>query len=466
MYAPNLFTYVAMYGFLVYAVYLFSKYPLRSAIVTVVITGWIFLPQAKLAIPHIPYHTRTNAISMAVLLGVVWKEPNVFKKFRFSWVDIPMACWCFAPLFSSITNDLGVYDGLNGIEFQTVDYGIPYLIGRLYFGTYKALDELAIGMVIGAVVLLPLVLIELKISPQLHTKVYGWYPHDFIQSMRDGAYRPSVFMSHGLELAIWNAAAAFAGWQLFLRKVIPKKLPLLGIPTMISLTILTIALALSHSTGALALFLIAMLVFQIVAIFRSKLPLIIILIVPLLYMSLRGTGAWSGENLLKISIQLSGSEERGRSLKARLDNEKILVEKACVRLPFGWGPYQRSFVTDSFGNYISVPDGRWVVVLGENGLFGLASFSAFMLLPALLYFIKCPIKEFASRDFASSSTFALCLCMTMIDNMFNAMSNPVLIFAAGGLLTFVLSPKSKSLTRQDENAQISEFVLIPGTRTI
>jgi hypothetical protein len=209
-----------------------------------------------------------------------------------------------------------------------------------------------------------------------------------------------------------------------------------------------------------------MLVFQIVAIFRSKLPLIIILIVPLLYMSLRGTGAWSGENLLKISIQLSGSEERGRSLKARLDNEKILVEKACVRLPFGWGPYQRSFVTDSFGNYISVPDGRWVVVLGENGLFGLASFSAFMLLPALLYFIKCPIKEFASRDFASSSTFALCLCMTMIDNMFNAMSNPVLIFAAGGLLTFVLSPKSKSLTRQDENAQISEFVLIPGTRTI
>lgn len=465
MYEPNLFTYVAMYGFLVYAIYIFGKYPIRSAIVTVVVTGWIFLPQAKLAIPHIPYHTRTNAISIAVLLGIILKDPEVFKKFRFSWVDIPMVFWCFAPLFSSVTNDLGVYDGLNGMEFQLVDYGLPYLIGRLYFGTLKALDELAIGMVVGAIVLLPLVLIELRISPQLHTKVYGWYPHDFIQSMRDGAFRPSVFMSHGLELAIWNAAAAFVGWQLLIRRAIPKRLPFLNIPTLPCLVVLTAALALSHSTGAFALFLIAMFVFQIVAISKSKLPLIIVLLVPVFYMSLRGTGAWSGENLLKISIQLSGSEERGRSLRARLDNEKILVEKAMVQLPFGWGPYQRSFVSDSYGNLISVPDGMWVVVLGENGLFGLASFTAFMLLPAFLYFIKCPMEDFALTEFVSASAFALCLCMTMIDNMFNAMSNPVLIFAAGGLLTFLLSPNSMLLKRPDELPS-AEVILIPGTRTI
>jgi hypothetical protein len=321
-------------------------------------------------------------------------------------------------------------------------------------------------MLLGALILLPLVIYELRLSPQLHTKIYGWYPHDFIQTMRDGAYRPSVFMSHGLELAIWNAAAAFVGWQLYLRKALPKRLPFLPVPTLPALILLTLILARSHSSGALALFFIAMALFQLVVMLRRKSFLMILLVLPFAYMYLRGSGVWSGQNLVEISVKFTGSAERGRSLTARLDNEKILVEKACLRLPFGWGPYQRSFVVDSYGNYISVPDGRWVVILGENGLFGLLSFSIFMMLPALLYFMRCSVAELASTERIAASAFATFMGITMIDNMFNAMGNPVLIVAAGGLLTLVLSPSAFSATRRDENIKANSLILVPTTRTI
>ena len=448
--------YLAMYGILLFAVQIFGKYPIRTAIIIVTISGWLLLPQAHFDLPHIPYRTRTDAISFALLLGVLIKDPNAFKKLSFSWVDIPILCWTISPFLSSITNaELGPYDGLNVLEYQIIDYTIPYLCGRIYFGSYEALKELAIGLALGAIAIVPLVAIELIMSPQMHTWIYGWYPHDWIQTIRSGGYRPSLMMSHGLELAIWNAAGTFIGWQLFLRKAISNSLPIFNLPTLPCLAALTFILAASKSSGALMLFIMAMGAFQVAIMFKTKLPLIVLLVVPMLYMNLRGTGAWDGVSLINLSKAISGAD-RAASLEFRIINETMLADKARQKLLFGWGGYGRSFVFDENGRPISVPDGRWIIILGSNGIFGLTAYNAMLLVPALLFFLRCPVREYATPLVIPAAAFSTFLCITMIDNLFNAMNNPVLLIAVGGISTLVLSSETLSTIRGEGASQVAE----------
>jgi hypothetical protein len=458
--------YLMMYGILLFAIQMFGKYPARIAVIIVMVSGWILLPQAHLSgLPHIPYNTKIEAISLSILLAVAVKDPKIFGTLKLSWVDIPIICWSIAPFFSSLTNDLGPYDGLNVLESQTIQFGVPYFLGRVYFGNYTALKELAMGLVLGAIIQLPLVVVELVMSPQMHTWVYGWYPHDFMQAARDGGYRPSVFMSHGLELAIWNSAALFMGWQLYLKKVIPNTIPFLKIPTMPTLIIFTLVFIRCKSSGALALFFLAMLLMTLASLAKSKLPLILVLILPFLYMNVRGTGAWDGKSLVDLSTAISGAG-RASSLAFRMYNENLLVQKAQERIIFGWGEYGRSFVYDSDGRPLSVPDGRWIIYLGTTGVFGLLSFCGFMLIPAFLFFQKCPYAKLATPEVVSASCFAIFLGITMIDNLFNAMNNPVLIVAAGGLSSLVLS--GNILVFSGDKKELEESPLVPQytTRTI
>lgn len=448
--------YLMMYGILLYSVQMFGKYPARTAVIIVTVSGWLLLPQAHFDLPHIPYRTRTDAISIALLLGVLVKDPGAFKRFRFCWVDIPALCWTISPFLSSITNaELGPYDGLNVLEYQVIDYTIPYVCGRIYFGSFESLRELAVGLTLGAIAIVPLVAIELIMSPQMHTWIYGWYPHDWIQTIRSGGYRPSLFMSHGLELAIWNSAGAFIGWQLFIRGAIAKTLPVFKLPTLPSLAGLTMILAASKSSGALMLFIMAMGAFQVAIMFKTKLPLYLLLIIPMFYMNVRGTGAWDGKSLISLSKSISGAE-RAASLEFRILNETMLAEKARQKLIFGWGGYGRSFVFDEHGRPISVPDGRWIIFLGANGLFGLTSYNLFLLLPALLFFLRCPVREFATPLVVGAAAFATFLCITMIDNLFNSMHNPVLLLAIGGLSTLILSKETLSTARSDGEPRVAE----------
>ncbi len=41
-----------------------------------------------------------------------------------------MAVWCACPIASSLTNGLGLYDGLSASFGRFVMWGLPYLLGR------------------------------------------------------------------------------------------------------------------------------------------------------------------------------------------------------------------------------------------------------------------------------------------------------------------------------------------------
>ena len=53
-------------------------------------------------------------------------------------------------------------------------------------------------------------LVEVRLSPQLHRIVYGYFPHDWLQHLRGDGYRPLVFLSHGLVLSMFLCTSALA----------------------------------------------------------------------------------------------------------------------------------------------------------------------------------------------------------------------------------------------------------------
>jgi len=445
MESANFFTHIAVAGFMFLTPVFFGKYPLRTAIIIMLVGGWLFLPQVHYYIHFIPFRTRLHAISLALLLGILTHNPKGFMAFRFSWLDLPIICYCISPMISSVTNGLGVYDGAQSVEFNIVDYGIPYAIGRSYFGTFVSLKELAIGALIGTLILVPFVLIEIRLSPQMHRWVYGWYPHEFIQTVRAGSYRPSVFMSHGLELAIWNSASAFIGWQLYLHRSIRQTVPFLNIPLLPSLVTLFIVLIISHSSGAFLLFCIALALTEISIRIKSFMPLIALALFPVIFISLRASGTWDGHQLVDISRRVSG-EGRASSLEFRFKNDDALAEKDRQHLVFGWGRWSRGFITDKYGNLLNTPDSQWIIIFGEGGVFALAAINGIYLFPAILLFMKLSRNRLGGSLETPAIAFAVFFLATMIDNLFNAMSNPLLIVASGGICSLALSPSAMSGT--------------------
>ena len=175
---------IALYGWIVIVLMMFSILPSRRAVIASFLGAWLFLPEAQIPFPGLPDLTKVTATSFGVLLGALIFDSGRLMRFRPSWVDIPIVAWCLSPLAASITNGLGVYDGLSASLDQIAAWGVPYLMGRLYLTDLASLRDLAIGILIGGLIYVPLCLIEIRLSPQLHRWVYGARGFDFSQTYR------------------------------------------------------------------------------------------------------------------------------------------------------------------------------------------------------------------------------------------------------------------------------------------
>ena len=91
-----------------------------------------------------------------------------------------------------------------------------------------------------------LIAYEVRMSPQLHQTIYGFFQHDWLQVIRTGAYRPVVFMPHGLALALFLATSVGA-WASLGRL----RIRLFSLPARGPFLYLIVLLALCKSLAAL-----------------------------------------------------------------------------------------------------------------------------------------------------------------------------------------------------------------------
>ncbi len=190
--------------------------------------------------------------------------------------------------------------------------------------------------------------------------------------------------------------------------------------------------AMVRSTGAWALLLMGFCVLFTTKKFKHSIIIICLSTVPIFYIGTRATGTWSGYDLQEF-IATHISVERALSLWTRMENENILVEKASERPLFGWGGWGRSRVYDEEGKDITITDGLWIIVLGQNGMMGLAALTLAVLLPIFVFIRYYPAHQWEHPQVAPAMVLATLMGLYMIDNLLNAMINPIFMVVAGGL---------------------------------
>lgn len=413
---------VAMFGYLPACVALFSMLPVRRAILACLLLGWLFLPMASYSLAGLPDYSKFTAVSGGLLLGVLLFDANSLVKFRPQWFDIPMLIWCVVPMASSLSNGLGVWDGLSSTFGHVSTWGIPYLIGRIYFRDREGIWAMAMAIFVGGLIYIPFCLYEVRMAPVLHHHVYGYHQHSFAQVRRLGGFRPMVFLQHGLAVGMWMTAASVAGFWLWRSGKLKQ---LWGMPAVWLLVGLLVTTVLCKSFGSLLLLAGGIAVLFACRWMRSPLPLLLVLLIIPGYLIGRVVFDYRAEMVVDAIAQIN--EVRASSLEGRIRADAILLDRAMDRPLFGWGGWNR------FRDQAVLPDTLWAITVGQRGLIGLISVYTAMLLPPGILLYRMVRRRIDPAREPAAVAVATIILLFLLDCFSNAMLNPVFFAAAGGL---------------------------------
>lgn len=438
---PNLFAYASLLLWPLVALTLFAKLPPGQALIWTILGAHLLLPVGTAikfpAVPALDKETIPNLVALVGCLTLARRFPPV--RNRFGLTEIVLAAMLIGPFITSEYNGdaivigdgvailpgVGQYDALSASVSQLLTL-LPFLLGRRFLRTPRDnLDILRILSIAGLVYTLPM-LLEIRMSPQLHTWIYGYFPHSFEQQFRDGGYRPVVFLGHGLLVAFFAATTVLASVALWKTDTRIFQLPPAGVTAWLGG-----ALLLCKSLGSL-LYAFVMAPLILLASPRAQIRLAVVLAsISLTYPMLRTTNLVPVDFLLNAASSVSAAREA--SLQVRFEQEKALLTHASERIWFGWGRYGRGRVYDEYGKDISITDGRWIITLSTFGLFGfLAEFG----LMALSVFRAARAWRYttSARERVYLATLAIIVAVGLLDLLPNASISPWSWLLAGSLL--------------------------------
>lgn len=372
-----------------------------------------------------------TAISLGIIIGARISGSRNKHPLNFKSYDLPMTIWCVCPVFTSLTNGLGLYDGLVGTWDHYLTWGVPYFSGRLYFNTPEKIKDLCIAVIVGGIIYVPLCLFELRMSPQLHRKFYGFFQHSWVQHVRGGGYRPIVFMQHGLMVSLWMANTSILLFWLWKNGIVKH---LKGIPVSLFLFATTVVTILCKSINAFFALMIGIGSYFFQRSGTQKIPMrLLVLSVPV-YIALRSISFIDAADVVNLVGNVVDNPERLHSLSVRLRQEDLTSQKLMQRPIFGWGGYDRGRPIDpESGRIIRTVDSLWLISASKYGYIGLiAMISAMLIGPWKLLRKKTGGEE--KKPTSELVVLSIVVTLFMIDCLLNAMLNPVYIMIAGSIL--------------------------------
>jgi hypothetical protein len=444
----------------------FSFVKPHRAVAILLIFGMILLPELEyFSIKVLPdMNKKTIACAWAFFPALVWARSQMKRASlgKLPWllfglmviVDMGRA-WTnmdaifvggrvIAPIFS--------HTALTFIMEDFLLVFAPFYLGAALYRDRDALREFVRIFCTAGVLYAPLVLIELRFSPQLHAWVYGYYQHSWLQVMRDGAFRPMVFMHHGLALALFMATCGVLSFGL--AKAKEKLLKINALPIALFLTALV---AVSHSLGALV-FVAALGPLVWLTPPRLQLRVAALLAALVMFYPMLRAYDWFPTNTL-LDMARSISDDRAGSLAFRFNNEDITLHRALERPIFGWGGFDRIFIFDEeSGDELSTLDGAWLITYSSSGLLGFISRFGLLTWPVWLAFKRIrrvPIKT----DQALIAAFGVATAMVALDLLPNGMFTYFPHLFAGVLLGAV-----RQLSRRDAAPAVAGSAQRPRAR--
>ena len=423
---------IALLGFVPFALVLFALMPARRALIATYLSGWLLLPQSGFQLSGLPDYDKPAAIAIGALLGVLVLDAKRMTTFRFRWFDLPILMFCLWPLASHVYNGHGAITGLNWVIAHMFLWGVPYFLGRVYFRNADDLRELAIGIFIGGLAYAPLCWWEIRMSPQLHRQLYGFFPHSFLQHIRYGGFRPIVFMQHGIMVGVWMACATVVGFWLWRSRTLMK---LGSIPMAVLVPFMFITTVFCKTGSAVVAMGLALCVF-VGTRWAPRMPVLLVFaLIPAIYLAARTTGAWDGEGMLAVMESIDA--ERAGGIRGRMRQEKYYVARAMESPLFGFADSDFIPRDDEGNRVLRGNDGFWIITFGLYGGVSLIAVFTALALPLLLVAKRHRHGEMMASAGAPATALAIVVVLFAIDCLPNGMINPIYLLAAGAVSSAV-----------------------------
>ena len=383
----NLFAGLMILVWPLVSIALFVKRPVNQAILCTVLGGLLLLPTyAAIKITMVPALDKSSVPSVCAFIGALVLAPRAHGRAKLGIADILVAVFLVSPLVTSLLNSdpilvgdvvgpgVGAYDGISA-TLSGILFFLTFFVGRRYLRTAPDIEEMfRILAFVGLVFTLPL-LFEIRFSPQLANWIYHANGFGFNNEMRDGGFRPVVFMPNGLAAAFFMATAFLAAVTL-----LRVKMKFTRWPTFPLVAYMAAVIVACKSAGAL---IYTVLIGSLIGWGSPKWQMRIALVlaaIALTYPMLRLTNFFPTESLVSSAEMFS--EDRARSLQFRFNQEQQLLARAMERPLFGWGRYGRSRVYSQYsGQDTSITDGWWIITLGQYGLVGFLAQFGLLVLP-------------------------------------------------------------------------------------
>lgn len=437
---PNLFAFAALLAWPLVAVWLYRTYPIGRATIWTILGGFLLLPVGtEFKFEMIPAFDKGSIPNLAALLGCILVARRLPRLgYGLGLAEVLILMLLVGPFITSSLNTddisagrfvfsgVGYYDALSAVASQFLAF-IPFILARQFLREASDTTDILRALTIAGLAYSLPILFEFRMSPQLHTWTYGYFPSAWIQQVRDGGFRPVVFIGHGLGLAFFFTTTVVASAALWRMRTRITRFPPVGLTAYLGGV-----LVLCKSLGPVIYSAVLVPLIRW-ATLRTQLRLAVVLVcISLAYPTLRTIDLVPTSFLLDTAESIS--EERAKSLQTRFQNEQVLLDHASKRVWFGWGRFGRNRAIDPDSvDFRIITDGYWVILVG---VFGLVGFVSVFGLLALSVFRARSALRFAdpNSDGIALAALALIVAVNMIDLLPNASLTPWTWLMAGALL--------------------------------
>jgi hypothetical protein len=334
------------------------------------------------------------------------------------------------PIYFTLTAlpGLRIHDSIAAVATQAIAI-LPFFLARRFLATEAAQREILVALVVAALAYSVPMLIEVRLSPQINTWVYGFFQHDFTQMMRYGGFRPIVFLPHGLWVAFFALMGLVGAVGLW--RVGP---PQRRASYMAAAGYLGVVLLLCKSAAVLVYAALLLPTVRLLSVRQQIRIAAALALFAALFPLLRGADLVPVDWVVAQAEAVS--EERAGSLQFRLDNEAALLARASERSLFGWGSWDRNLIHDPYsGELVSTTDGRWIIVIGTLGWCGYIVEFGLLALPLVL--LARQVRRVPAPAISPYvGPLALILGINMIDMLPNATLIPFTWLLAGAMLGY------------------------------
>ncbi len=437
---PNSFAYLALILWPITAFILSRKLRIQDAAIVLFLAPYLFLPERTgWDLPGIPPLQKSTIPALTAILVFSWcyKRKGMLQIPNDGLVRIFAVLLFLGPIFTFLSNmesfNFGVRHlrGLGLNDLVSMEFNafcilfIPFVIGWKLLSSVSGHRTILKYIVVFGLGYSLLMLWEVRMSPQLHNQIYGFFPHSFSQQIRQGGFRPVVFLGHGLLVAIFCAFTLLSVAILYKAK--DKALKGRG---WILLIYLSVVLVLCKTIGAIILSVIVVPIILFCGPSRQLQLASFLAVIVLLYPMLRSQNLVPVQHI--ITYVNKYSEERAESFQFRVENEDMLLGRASERVFFGWGGWGRNRIYDpKTGADLSVTDGFWIIIMGVSGWLGYLSVFGLLTYPIIR--LHRLMKKNKIKPSIYTSGVALVLALNLIDLLPNASFNVLTMLLAGSL---------------------------------